>query len=65
MSYWLDFEGWKERHRELVWEAERGRLARRLRRAREGCGTRSAGMLRGFIAFTGAFFGSFSRVFRG
>jgi hypothetical protein len=34
MSYWMDFGGWKERHRELVREAERVRLARALRRAR-------------------------------
>lgn len=27
MSYWMDFGAWKERHRELVREAERGRLA--------------------------------------
>ncbi|HSK98805.1 MAG TPA: hypothetical protein VK869_00575 [Rubrobacteraceae bacterium] len=34
MSYWTDFGGWKERHLELVREAERERLARELGEAR-------------------------------
>lgn len=36
MGYSMDFEAWKERHLELIREAERERLARGLREARRG-----------------------------
>jgi len=44
MSYWVDFGAWEERRRELVREAERGRLARELRVARDGGGVLAGGL---------------------
>jgi hypothetical protein len=43
MSYWMDFGGWEERRRELVREAEQGRLVRELREARSVRGGRAEG----------------------
>lgn len=40
MSYWMGFGAWKQRHRELIREAERGRLAREVQESGPGAGAR-------------------------
>jgi hypothetical protein len=36
MNYWADCLAWRERRRELLWEAQERALARAVRKTREG-----------------------------